>query len=227
LRAQLGRTAVEPLLLLLESTDSETRMKALQFLLYYAVDNPQSVDTSRIHSRMREEQISVILSAWISYLESSLLRNWHLLADLLTERQLGSAVAGIPGSLRKLENNPAVIQKLVEVLPNIPDRATRLESVRALSGRHPQASEALSTAMISDEDLSVRLAAVFALSDKATPDFFDLFARGLETDPVAQVRAACATAMVTLDSGKAQRAFQALRAKQDPAIDAAIEGAER
>src|ERR1700756_2029628 len=100
MRSHLGTSAVLTLLELLESKDSETRMKALQFLLYYAVDAPETVDNTKVQTRMRGEDVPVILEAWITYLERSLPRNWPLLLDLLTAEQLGSNAAGIPSILR-------------------------------------------------------------------------------------------------------------------------------
>jgi serine/threonine protein kinase len=226
MRAQLGASAVPPLLKLLESKDSEIRMKALQFLLYYAVDTPDTVDNTKVQKWMREEDVPVILGAWITYIERSLQRNWPLLLDLLTAEQLGSNAAGIPSILRRLGNKPEVIDRLVVILPTIPDRATRVEAVRALSGRHPQATTALIERMDQDQEQSVRLAAVYALVEGAPQGTFELFSKRLETDPAASIRTACARAMISIDRTRAELEFNRLKTKHDPAIDAAIENSK-
>jgi serine/threonine protein kinase/HEAT repeat protein len=226
MKNQLGTSTIAPLIELLESRDADTRMKALQFLLYYAVESPDRVDVKRIQARMREEEVPVILGAWINHLERSLQRNWPLLLDLLTSEQLGFNAVGIPNILRRLGSQPEVIDRLVTTLPSIPDTNTRGETVRALSGRHPRATEALLDRMANDPEQSVRGAAVYALADGAPAGVFDHLMRGLETDPAASVRTGCSRAMLILDRKRASLEFERLRAKGDPAVDAAIESAQ-
>ncbi len=71
MRNQLGTSAVPALFQMLESKDPETRMKSLQFLLYYAVEAPDSIESTKVQTLMRQEDVPVILGAWISYLERS------------------------------------------------------------------------------------------------------------------------------------------------------------
>ncbi|MBZ5506113.1 MAG: protein kinase [Acidobacteriia bacterium] len=226
MRSQLGTSPVPSLHELVESKDPDTRMKALQFLLYYAMDTPDAVDKIRVQTRMREEIVPVILGAWINYLEQSPEQNWTLLLDLLTAEQLGSSAAGIPSILRRLGDNAEMINRLVLILPTIPYRITREEAVRALSGRHPQATAALIERMNHDPEQSVRLAAVHAVTNGAPQSAFEQLLKGLETDPAASVRTACARAMISVDPTRAELEFKRLNTKRDPAIDAAIEGAK-
>jgi serine/threonine protein kinase len=209
---------------LLNHTDATTRMKALKLLLYYLAQYPQPVRPAQIQEALAKEISAVIWSAWLAYLVADLEKSWPLLVDLMLNENAAPSLGQVPARLQSLRD-PQVVRALVEVLPRIHSNGLRAEVVRALAGKHPEATAVLSMLLAEDKSDAVRTAAAHALSRSGPTAVFGTLSNVLRKESSRSVRLACAEGLLAMDAARAKALFETLRAQDDRVVVATIDEA--